>query len=220
MRRNRSRAIAVPLTCAVVVLAGCSSSKNPDAAPSSTVTVTATAEETVTPTDDPFDITLMTVTPTPSAPSAPAASSAAASTKAAPSSSAPGKSPAPTNPPINAGRVFAFLKSVDLGKRTITYDEAQFFTGAAAKKAAADDNRELDTDYYIRNINKRLRTLPVSPGAAILGSIAMSGQVAPKVVTLETLAAFVGTEQGQETGFWVTIKDTKTVTRVQEQYLP
>ncbi|MEO6711794.1 MAG: hypothetical protein ABIM89_00025 [Mycobacteriales bacterium] len=219
MISTSARVVAVAVACAGVVLAGCSDDKKTAAPPVTTLTVTAEpADESPSP-DESFDVTLVPATPEPTDTTSSLSATGAASSTA-PASSAPASSAGATNPPIVAGRVFAFLKSVDLTKRTLTYDEAQFLTGDAAKKAAAADGKELDTDYYIRNVNKRLRTLPVSSSAAILGSIAMSGQVPPQVVTLERLAEFVATPPGKETGFWVTIKDKKAITRVQEQYIP
>ena len=60
-------------------------------------------------------------------------------------------------------------KTVDPGQQTITFDLIQFFTGEAATKAAAEDGQESPppNDYYIRNVNSRLRTLPVRSGAPI-----------------------------------------------------
>ena len=55
------------------------------------------------------------------------------------------------------------------GPATITFDLIQFFTGEAATKAAAEDGQgsPAPNDYYIRNVNPRLRTLPVRADAPI-----------------------------------------------------
>jgi hypothetical protein len=67
------------------------------------------------------------------------------------------------------GRYPAYVKKVDTVSRTVTIDVIQFFTGAAAAKAASEDKQESPppNDYYIRNPNKRLRTLPVAQTARI-----------------------------------------------------
>jgi hypothetical protein len=50
-----------------------------------------------------------------------------------------------------------------------TVDVVQFLTGAAAARAAGEDNAEVPppNDYYIRNTNPQLRTLPVASDAPI-----------------------------------------------------
>jgi hypothetical protein len=167
-------------------------------------------------------------TPTPAA-SSPAASGS--STAAAGSSSTPAPTPTPTTksapapsptPTIAAGRVFAFIKKVDVAKRTLTYDQAQFLTGDAANKAAAEDKQEVPVpnDYYIRNVNKMLRTAPVAPDAPILGSIALTQQVDLNPVTLDALADFAASDQASQVGFWITVDGHGRITKVEEQYVP
>jgi hypothetical protein len=67
------------------------------------------------------------------------------------------------------GRHPVLIKTVDVQGRRITFDLIQFLTGEAAIKAAAEDHQESPppNDYYIRNVNPRLRTLPVRSGATI-----------------------------------------------------
>jgi hypothetical protein len=61
------------------------------------------------------------------------------------------------------------LQAVDADRRKVTFDLIQYLTGDAATRAAAEDGEESPppNDYYIRNVNPRLRTLPVRADASI-----------------------------------------------------
>jgi hypothetical protein len=67
------------------------------------------------------------------------------------------------------GRHPVFLKTVDPTQRTITFDLIQLYTGDDATREPAKDHQEspLPNDYYIRNVNPKLRTLPVRADAVI-----------------------------------------------------
>ena len=91
---------------------------------------------------------------------------------AAPAQPAPTKAPPagqaaePTD--MENGRHPVVVKQVSVSGRTVTFDLVQWFSGDAATKAAAEDGEESPppNDYYIRNVNPRLRTLPVATGPA------------------------------------------------------
>jgi hypothetical protein len=63
------------------------------------------------------------------------------------------------------GRHPVRIKRVDPDRRTITFDLIQFYWGDDATREAAKDHQESPppNDYYIRNINPGLRTLPCGP---------------------------------------------------------
>jgi hypothetical protein len=121
------------------------------------------------------------------------------------------------------GRHPAFLKSVDLASRTIVIDVVQFFTGAEAARAASEDGQESPppNDYYIRNTNQRLRTLPVPPSARISVNILANDETGDATKDLSVdfpkLASYFPTEVSPL--FWVTVRDDQ-VNTLQEQYLP
>jgi WD40 repeat protein len=90
-------------------------------------------------------------------------------------------SPKPSSPaPARISRVedgvyYGYLRQVALPG--ITYDQVEWFTGAAAKQACRDDKIQpgdsaLCNDYYIRNKNPLLRTLDVGENA----EVTLSGQ--------------------------------------------
>ena len=123
---------------------------------------------------------------------------------------------------LEDGRHPVYLKTVDPGRRTVTFDLVQFFTGDAATRAAAEDGKESppDNDYYIRNVNPRLRTLPVAADAPITANTltAQSSGSATKNVPL-TLDQLAGYFPADADPFWITVEGGQ-VTRMAQQYLP
>jgi hypothetical protein len=70
------------------------------------------------------------------------------------------------------GRHFGFLKAVDEQRHTLSFDLAEHFTGEAANRAAAEDGaieegEGVPNDYYIRNVNPRVRELPYAPDVTV-----------------------------------------------------
>jgi hypothetical protein len=124
---------------------------------------------------------------------------------------------------LEDGRHPVFIKTVDPGRRTVTFDLIQWFTGEAATKAAAEDGKESPppNDYYIRNVNSRLRTLPVAADAPITVNLlaAQSTGNATKDVSV-TLDELAGYFPNRDTGpFWLTVEGGQ-VTRIAQQYVP
>jgi hypothetical protein len=145
-----------------------------------------------------------------------------ATTAAAPTSTA--GAPTTSEPvELDDGRHPVYLKTVDAGRQTITFDLIQFFTGDAATKAAAEDDEESPppNDYYIRNVNPRLRTLPVAADAPITVNVlaAQSTGSATKDVPV-TLAKLAGYFPNRGTApFWITVEQGQ-VTKIAQQFLP
>jgi hypothetical protein len=144
-----------------------------------------------------------------------ATTAAPASTAGAPTTSEPVE--------LADGRHPVYLKSVDPGQQTITFDLIQFFTGDAATKAAAEDNKESPppNDYYIRNVNPRLRTLPVRPDAPITVNVLAAqstGSTTKDVsVTLAKLASYF--PNSGTPPFWITVEQGQA-TKIAQQFLP
>jgi hypothetical protein len=121
------------------------------------------------------------------------------------------------------GRHPVYLKTVDPDRPTITFDLIQFFTGEAATKAAAEDGEESPppNDYYIRNVNSRLRTLPVQSDAPITVNVLAaqsSGSSTKDVsVTLDELAGYF--PNSGTAPFWITVEQGQ-VAKIAQQFLP
>jgi hypothetical protein len=121
---------------------------------------------------------------------------------------------------LENGRHPVILERVDVAGRTVTFDLVQWFTGDAATKAAAEDGEESPppNDYYIRNVNPRLRTMPLAADARLTLTRQTLGQggnaTAGVEVDLAGLAA-----GGREHLFWATAQNGR-ILRLEEQYLP
>ena len=125
----------------------------------------------------------------------------------------------PTEPAqLVNGRHPVILEQVDVAGRTVTVDLVQWFTGEAAAKAAAEDGQESPppNDYYLRNVNPRLRTLPLATDArlTLTGQTAGQGGSDPVQVDLATIQA-----SGRDHLFWATVQGGR-ILRLEEQYLP
>jgi hypothetical protein len=115
------------------------------------------------------------------------------------------------------GRHPVLLKGIDADRRRVTFDLIQFYQGEAATIEAAKDHQESPppNDHYSRNVNPRLRTLPVRADAAITANqVAGSNQNVP--VTLAKLATLTRTPSPV---FWITVRNDQVV-RIGEQWMP
>jgi hypothetical protein len=152
----------------------------------------------------------------------PGGTAGAPATTAAPASTV---ATATTSEPVVLadGRHPVYVKTVDPDRGTITFDLIQFFTGEAATKAAAEDGAESPppNDYYIRNVNARLRTLPVASDAPITVNVLAaqsSGSSTKDVsVTLEELAGYF--PNNGTAPFWITVAQGQ-VAKIAQQFLP
>ena len=148
-------------------------------------------------------------------PTASTAAPAQPTTTQAPSTSQAGE-PAQ----LGNGRHPVLLERVDTAGRTVTVDLVQWFTGAAATKAAAEDGTESPppNDYYIRNVNPRLRTLPVGTDARLTLTRQTLGQGGDAPAGIEVDLARLAAS-GRKHLFWATVQGGR-ILRLEEQYLP
>ena len=113
------------------------------------------------------------------------------------------------------GRHPVLLKTIDAGRGTVTFDLVQVFRDEEAAREAAKDHLEADNDFYTRNVNPRLRTLPVGAGASVTANqLAGSNQDIP--VTLAKLSSLTRAGSGV---FWITVRGGQIV-QVAEQWSP
>ena len=146
------------------------------------------------------------------------------------------KAPAPggttKSPPVVLadGRHVVYLKTVDPSRRTIRFDLIQFYGGDDAIREAAKDHPEASPEQvrqwvpngdYIRNVNPRLRTLPVPSDATITvitlawgEGPADSGRIVP--VSLSKLAAYM---PAGERPFSITVRHGQ-VMKLAEIFVP
>jgi hypothetical protein len=121
------------------------------------------------------------------------------------------------------GRHPVIIKTVDPDRRTITFDLIQLYWGNDAASEAAKDHQESPppNDYYIRNTNPRLRTLPVRADAPITCNTLTAGYTgsATKNVRLPLDRLAIVLPRGGGGLFWITVRHDQVV-RVAEQYVP
>jgi hypothetical protein len=121
------------------------------------------------------------------------------------------------------GRYPAIVKAVDADRWTVTIDVIQLYFGAQAAVEAAKDHQESPppNDIYVRNVNPRLRTLPVRRDATITCNTLTAGYTgsATKNVQVPLWRLAIVLPRGGAGPFWVTVRDGQ-VTRIAEQYVP
>jgi hypothetical protein len=121
------------------------------------------------------------------------------------------------------GRHPVIIKTVDPDRRQITFDLIQFYQGDDATRQAAKDHQESPppNDYYIRNANPRLRTLPVRGDATITCNILTAGYTGSATknvqVPLDRLAIVL--PRSGAGPFWITVRHDQVV-KIAEQYVP
>ncbi len=115
------------------------------------------------------------------------------------------------------GRHAVLLKTVDPGRGKITFDVIQFYQGDDATREAAKDHQESPppNDHYTRNVNPKLRTLPVSADAPIT----VNGLINTQESTPVTLAKLATLTSSYSPVFWVTVRDDQVV-KIGEQWMP
>ncbi|HAX81443.1 MAG TPA: hypothetical protein DCY40_02605 [Actinobacteria bacterium] len=118
---------------------------------------------------------------------------------------------------LPAGVWFGFAKAY--GGGTITFDLACFFTGAAAAAAATADGEEV-MDFYIRNQNPKLYTVPVSPSAEVW-YVDMIGGPEPTPIPLASWPTSDSYSMcpGDHCPVWLYVNGG-AATGIVEQYLP
>jgi hypothetical protein len=117
------------------------------------------------------------------------------------------------------GRHPVFLKIVDPAGRLITFDLIQLYFGEEAIREELKDHdtdRPAPNDVYLRNVNSRLRTLPVRAGATITVLDSDLAEV-KEPVSLAKLAAVMPRQSSMP--FWITVRHGQVV-RIAEQYIP
>ncbi len=138
-------------------------------------------------------------------------------------------------------RQFAYVTAVDPVAGTVTVDYAEWYVGEEAVTAAVEDGMAnpdgtVDGDFYIRNQNDRLRTLPIASviDTQIVAVVCYPGPgpcLARDVMNLAELAeAMADPESTVETHgwhwyganmapMWLTLDDG-IIVQIEEQYLP
>ncbi len=115
------------------------------------------------------------------------------------------------------GRWFGFATGVS--DTNVTFDLACWFSGSAAADAAAEDGEESPppNDYYIRNTNDQLRTIPASGST----SVTWLPTADPADAATSSYAEWVEVwpTRSYLPGLWLDIEGGE-ITLIEEQYVP
>jgi hypothetical protein len=129
------------------------------------------------------------------------------------------------------GEYFGFVKSMDTGSQTMSFDLACFYTGDEANQQAAarGDEVPVPNDVYIVNDNTKVRTVPFDPAAELKlidwkqcceFAAGADMQSFASAVDSGDFAEFDGFRYaGTLSPYWVTIQGGQVV-KFQEQFLP
>ena len=119
------------------------------------------------------------------------------------------------------GRHPVLIKTVDADRRTITFDLIQLYFGEEGAREAAKDHQEFLNDMYGRNVNPRLRTLPVRRDTTITCNTLTAGYTGSAIknvpVSLDRLRIVLLSHDSPP--FWITVRHGQVV-KVAEQYVP
>jgi hypothetical protein len=113
-----------------------------------------------------------------------------------------------------------FGSVVSASQSGIEFDLACWFTGEAAVEAAAEDGAESPppNDYYVRDDNPQIRSLPVSPDTEVTWYPSIGDPTSEIVVSYPDWVDEV-TARGLGLGVWLDVIDGEVV-RIREQWVP
>ena len=118
------------------------------------------------------------------------------------------------------GRHFGQLSAAYVAPAELVFDLQELLTGAEAQEAAREDGVPAEDvhDFYIRDVNPRLRSLPVSGDVVVtLVDCGGAGCVEGAPASYDALTRML--EADASTSWWLTIEAGEVV-RIDQQYLP
>jgi hypothetical protein len=202
---RRTSLVAFLAIIPLAVMTGCSTSTPGAANPAGTTTssTTSTSSPTAPNSTAPNSTAPNSTVLPPPAESAPTSPTSDASPDESGSDEPNSQQPRPSGPAVLptdlSGEVYGYIRAVDVAQSQLTLDKIDWFTGAAAEQACAEDAvpqearvNEWCGMYYFRNVNPALRVVTVSPDAVIT---TLEGNN-PVRSTLSTLAEKAATELG------------------------
>ncbi|MCI0687010.1 MAG: hypothetical protein L0Y54_07215 [Sporichthyaceae bacterium] len=149
---------------------------------------------------------------------------AANTTTASPTESEPDEtSEPPTAPPSDLRNPdYGFITAVEStdGLPVLSFDRVDFFTGEEARQRWEDQGGE-PLDYFISNVNKRLRERVVSADVTVIGSQRLTGDPAEQEIDQQQLYDYINSGEGDD--MLITLRydpQSGEVTEIKEIYLP
>ena len=122
------------------------------------------------------------------------------------------------------GRHPVRITTVDPDRRTIAFDLIQLYWGDDATREAAKDHQESPppNDHSIRNVNPRLRTLPVRSDAPITTNTLTAGYTGSATKDIRVplwRLAILQQATHHSPPVWITVHHGQAV-KIAEQYIP
>ncbi|HEY7659411.1 MAG TPA: hypothetical protein VIC58_02305, partial [Actinomycetota bacterium] len=140
----------------------------------------------------------------------------------------PARDPSLAPVPIEDGRSFAFVRSIDVANGVIEVDPAEWLTGEEAVRIAAERGDEVNNDYYIVNDDGSPFALPLAPDVELVlvdwldccdGTV--EGDISELARAIDEQRDFTtgGAQYWSNSSWWLTVRDG-IVVRIEEQYRP
>lgn len=142
---------------------------------------------------------------------------------------APTEEPVPDGPPVPVdGRLPVYLTGIDVGARSIAFDEIEFLVGEEATAAhRADDPDAVDgppNDHHIVNDQVEIIGMPVADQVEVT-VVDWDGSLESQAIAFEDLPDALADDPAPDdqwlwpTPFWLTVTDG-AVTGIEQQYMP
>lgn len=221
MHRHRLLSLAIGVVALALLAAACGED---DSSTTETTTTTAPPATTTTAAGE-TSTTAAPATPTTTAETttttaAPTTTIAATTTTVDVNTLAVGSGCTPGGTQLGDGVWFGYIDTADT--TSIKFDLACWFTGDGAVQAAAQDGAESPppNDYYVRNENPQLRTIPVASGAEV-SWLPDTGDPSTQTTVpyADWLTGTAARGSDYQPGAWVTIEGG-SATSIEEQYVP
>ncbi len=115
---------------------------------------------------------------------------------------------------------FGYITTLIAGHNEISgqFDVAELLTGEAALEASREAGFDEPTDYYISNVNPRLRPILVDPEAEVL-DVDFDDCCEAKPSDIQQFVIDRDADEEERTAVHLTVEDG-VVTRIEEQYFP
>jgi hypothetical protein len=189
-----------------------------EASTTTTVAPTTTAATTTTTTQPTTTTTQPTTTTTSGGPYVVGTPELYPLTPLPESDGAGGSGCAPGSGPLPDGVWFGNVGGI--GAASVDFDLACFYFGDIAYAEGAKDGEEVNNDYYIRNVNPALRTVPIATGAMVFEIDAASiGYLSIPFADWPVDPAGYIACPSNWCGVWLFVNGGQ-VTEILEQYLP
>jgi hypothetical protein len=214
MHRHRHLSLVIGVVALALLAAACGGDE------ASTTETTTTTEPPSTTTTAAGETSTTAAPETTTTTAAPTTTTAATTTTVDVNTLAVGSGCTPDSTQLGDGVWFGYIDTADT--TSIEFDLACWFTGDGAVQAAAQDGAESPppNDYYVRNENPQLRTVPVASGAEV-SWLPNTGDPSTQTTVPypDWLTSRATRGSDYQPGVWVTIEGG-SATFIEEQYVP